>query len=167
MTALRHRPLTVKAAIRFCKKVHRRLPDLQGAMWAIGVDRTTLVGVALVGRPTARELDDTLCLQVLRVAVLPGDAAPDGNKGACSKLYAACSRAALAMGASDLITYIHHDEPGTSLKAAGWIEDKDWESRGGQWDRPSRPRQLSLESGKKVRWLAPWSAMAVELRRAA
>lgn len=164
---LRVRPMNIKAALRFCKVVHRRLPDLQGAMWAVACERDELVGVAIVGRPNARLLDDGRRLQVLRVSCLPGDEAANGNKGACSILYGACARTARAMGATDLITYIHADEPGTSLRAAGWIEDRDWESRGGQWGRTTRPRQMTLEAGRKIRWIAPWSAMAAEIGRAA
>jgi hypothetical protein len=88
-------------------------------------------------------------LSVLRVAVI------EGTKNGCSALYGACSRAARAMGADGLCTYIHDDEPGTSLKAAGWIEDK--KSDGGEWARPSRQRKLVLDAKPKRRWWAPWS----------
>ena len=122
------RPIPVKRALRFCAETHRRLPSLQGGMWAVASLRDgTTVGVAIVGRPTARHLDSDAppldALQVLRVACVEGDASARGHKGACSMLYGACARAARSMGAQDLFTYIHDDEGGVSLRAAGWLED--------------------------------------------
>jgi hypothetical protein len=157
---LSQRPLTVKAALRWCKEVHRRLPSLQGGMWCIAGQREgSVVGVAIVGRPTARMLDNGERLQVLRVASLETDISPSGHKGLNSMLYGACARAAFAMGATDLWTYIHDDEPGTSLKAAGWIKDPT-PTDGGEWSRPSRARAKTVEAGRKIRWFAPWSVMA-------
>ena len=70
-------------------------------------------GVAIVGHPVARHLDDGWTLEVSRCCT-------DGTRNACSMLYAAAWRAARAMGYHKLITYILDTEPGTSLKAAGW-----------------------------------------------
>lgn len=153
------RPYPVKHALPFCELVHRRLPRLQGAMWAIGCWREReLRGVAIVGRPTARMLDDGARLQVLRVAVI------EGTHNACSMLYGAAARAAKAMGASSCFTYIHDDETGVSLRAAGWVEDEDFDSAGGEWSRPSRTRPATVEPGPKRRFWAPWSA---DVKRAA
>ncbi len=154
------RPISIAAALAWCASVHRRLPRCTGGMWAVAVRRDgALVGVAIVARP-ARLLDNGLRLQVSRVAVLEGDVSATGQRGACSMLYAACARAARQMGASDMMTYIHHDEPGTSLRAAGWIEDTAHVVKGGTYDRPSRRRAAPVEGGRKVRWFAPWSEMA-------
>lgn len=142
------RPCTVKRAIKFVAAVHRRLPKIQGAMWAVRVLRDgEIVGVACVGNP-ARELMEDGVLCVLRVAVI------EGNPNACSMLYGACSRAARDMGATDCVTYTHLDEPGTSLRAAGWIDGG--ETEGGEWGREDRPRQLALYPDPKHRWWAPW-----------
>lgn len=75
-------------------------------------------------------------------------------------LYAACARIAKIMGAVDCFTYIHDDESGVSLRAAGWVEDHSFRSEGGEWSRPSRPRAPTKEPGGKRRFLAPWSLMA-------
>ena len=107
------RPCTIRRAKQWVKEHHRRLKDIQGAMWAIRVLRgEDVVGVAMVGNP-ARLLAEEGCLCVLRVAVL------EEQPNACSMLYGACARAARAMGATSLVTYTHLDEPGTSLRAAG------------------------------------------------
>lgn len=146
---LQLRPMTVKKAIPWVRNVHRRLPTIQGAMWAIQIQRAQMtVGCALVGWP-ARELAKQGVLCVLRVAV------QEGQKNGCSMLYGACSRAARAMGAASLVTYTHQDEPGTSLRAAGWVDGG--LTDGGEWSRPSRPRQKAMFPDPKRRWWAPWS----------
>lgn len=146
--ALTIRPCTVKKALSWIKAVHRRLPNLQGAMWAVQVLKNgDTVGVAAVGH-AARKLADQDVLAVLRVAVM------EGNRNACSMLYGACSRAAKAMGASDLVTYTHEDEHGTSLKASGWVYGG--KTTGGEHSRPSRPRKAAVDPKPKHRWWAPW-----------
>jgi hypothetical protein len=150
--ALRLRICTVKRALPFVRQVHRRLPRVQGAMWATSVwTQSEMVGVALVGWP-ARELmtDDTLA--VLRCAVV------EGHKNGCSMLYGACSRMARAAGAENLVTYTHLDEEGVSLKAAGWIYGGTTD--GGEHSRPSRRRAVAVDPLPKHRWWAPWSKRA-------
>jgi len=88
-------------------------------------------GVAVVGRPVARMLQDGKTVEVIRLCT-------DGSKNACSMLYAACWRVAREMGYERLITYILDSEPGTSLKASGW--KLIGQRGGGSWSVPSRPR---------------------------
>lgn len=71
------------------------------------------MGVAIVGRPVSRHLDDGWTLEVNRLCT-------DGSRNACSALYAAAWRAARAMGYKRLVTYILESENGASLRAAGW-----------------------------------------------
>lgn len=168
---MRTTPYPIKHAVKYVKQTHRRLKHAQHRMWALAlwVDEE-LCGVALVGGPTARNLgvdqgDDPWPppydrLEVVRVAVQEG--VPNG----CSKLYGACSRAGRDMGALDMLTYTDEDEPGTSLRAAGWIPD-DGLFGGGQASRPSRPRRerSEQEAQKRRRWWAPWSRSAPTNRR--
>lgn len=153
---LRLRPWTVKRerAVAFNADVHRRRPAVQGAMWCVSVrHEDEIVGIALVGWPAQEWTDDeidTLC--VLRVAV------KEGFKNACSKLYGSCWRAARAMGCESMVTYTDLDEPGTSLRAAGWIDGG--VTDGGEWDRPSRQRKLAINANPKRRWWAPGSKRA-------
>ena len=143
------RPWTMKQAKRWVREVHRRLPRLQGGLWAVRVEQAgKVVGAAVVGH-AARLLADREVLCVLRVAVV------EGVPNACSMLYGACSRAARAMGAEGLVTYTHTDEPGTSLRAAGWRYGG--MTTGGEWCRDGRPRQAALFPERKQRWWAPWS----------
>lgn len=153
---LRLRPWTVKrsAALAFVNDVHRKQPKVQGAMWCVSVrSGDEIVGVALVGWPAQEQTNDdidTLC--VLRVAV------KEGFKNACSMLYGACWRAARAMGTESMVTFTHLDEPGTSLRAAGWVDGG--LTDGGEWDRPSRRRNKAVDNKPKRRWWAPGSKRA-------
>ncbi|MCE5247925.1 hypothetical protein LLG88_13510 [bacterium] len=103
----------------------------------------TVVGVAMVGRPVARMLDDGWTLEVTRVAT-------DGTPHACSCLYAAAWRAARAMGYRKVVTYILDTEPGTSLRAAGW--KLVGQVRGRSWSCESRPRVDKHPLQGKLRW---------------
>lgn len=103
-------------------------------------------GVATVGRPVARGLDDGLTLEVTRVAT-------DGCPNACSALYGASRRATFALGYRRLLTYTLDSEPGTSLLAAGWKIVG--EVKGRSWDCPSRPRVDKYPTQGKLRWEAP------------
>lgn len=147
-------PCPVKVAMRFNAETHRKLPTVQGGMWAVAaiIDDKT-IGVAIVGHPqarmTARRLDE---LEVLRVAVA------EGSRNACSALYGACARVARAMGAVDLTTTIHIDESGASLVAAGWV--RIGETAGGEWSRDGRPRKPAKDARPKVRWSVPWGRLA-------
>ncbi|PZG24525.1 hypothetical protein C1I98_35495 [Spongiactinospora gelatinilytica] len=108
-------PLAIRTARAFVAWQHRHLGPPPGAMFAIGVTTpdTTLVGVAIIGRPTARAFDDGFTAEVTRLAT-------DGTPNACSALLGAAWRAARAMGYRRLITYTRAREPGTSLHAAGY-----------------------------------------------
>ncbi len=128
-------PITLKEARRFVDLHHRHHRAPQGGLFAIGLSEgEEVIGVAIVGRPVARMLQNGYTAEVTRLCVL------EGNKNACSKLYAACWRAARAMGYRKLITYILLSEDGVSLKAAGF-QTKEGEVRGGgTWNRTVRPR---------------------------
>lgn len=150
------RPISILYALSFCQDIHRRLPNApfkQSILWAIAVfECNQLKGVSIVGKPNARSYDDGSRLQVLRVAV------KEHTPNACSMLYGASSRAAKAMGVLSLLTYIHDDESGVSLRAAGWVEDGTF-TNGGSWSTPTRKRPLETanELGPKRRFWAPWS----------
>ena len=107
-------PISLKEANAFVEQYHRHHRPVTGHKFSIGcTDGEKVVGVAIVGRPVSRYLDDGWTLEVNRLCT-------DGTRNACSMLYAAAWRAARAMGYHKLITYILDTESGTSLKAAGW-----------------------------------------------
>lgn len=146
-------------ALAFNAQVHRRRKRVQGGMWCVSVrSGEQIVGVAIVGWPakewTTDELD-TLC--VLRCSVI------EGHRNACSMLYGACWKAARAMGCESMVTYTDLDEPGTSLRAAGWTDGG--VTDGGEWDRPTRRRRAAVNAEPKRRWWAPGSKRAIAKAR--
>lgn len=140
-------PLPLDEANAFVRQHHRHHQPTVGHKFSLGVaDESGAVrGVAIVGRPVARMLDDGLTLEVNRVAT-------DGCPNACSALYGAARRAAFALGYRRLITYTLNTEPGTSLKAAGW--KLLGERGGGSWSVPSRPRVDKHPLQMKLLWEA-------------
>lgn len=93
---------------------HRHSVPARGHKFSIGAVRAgELVGVAIVGRPTARLLDDGRTLEILRLAT-------QGERNVCSYLYSACWRAMRAMGYRRCVTYTRAYEDGASLKATGF-----------------------------------------------
>jgi len=137
-------PITFEEACEFIRQYHRHHKPPQGYKFCLAVaDGDKIVGVAVVGRPVARYLDDGWTLEVTRCCT-------DGTKNANSMLYAAAWRAAKAMGYKRLITYTLPEESGASLKAAGW--KCIGEAGGGSWNRKSRPRVDKHPLQVKLRW---------------
>lgn len=107
-------PISLKEANAFVEMHHRHHKPVVGHKFSIGAsDGEKIVGVAIVGRPVSRHLDDGWTLEVTRCCT-------DGTKNACSLLYGAAWRAAKAMGYRKIVTYILESEHGTSLKASGY-----------------------------------------------
>jgi hypothetical protein len=149
MTDLRLVPVTRADAINACARWHRHNPPAtNGILFQIGVaSGDALVAVAIVGIPVARHLCDGRTLEVRRVAT-------DCTPHAASMLYGACWRASKALGYTHLITYTQGDEPGTSLRAAGWRVIAERPPRPG-WSAPSRPRDDRLyQSVARTLWEA-------------
>lgn len=149
-------PLSLRAANAFVLAHHRHHGPVQGGKFSLAValdlgdgagPEHRIVGVAIVGRPVARHLDDGWTLEITRLCT-------DGTSNACSKLYAAACRAALALGYTRLITYTLPAEGGASLRASGWrlIGPRG----GGNWNRERRPRQDTPAAlrGPKLLWEA-------------
>jgi len=140
--------MTFKAANELVATFHRHHKPVVGLKFAIGVcDARTpekLLGAVIVGRPVARMVDHTKICEVARLVT-------DGTKNACSFLYASAARAAAAMGYEKIQTYILQEEPGTSLKAAGWIFEGN--TSGGNWNHSWRKgRREDQPMCPKQRW---------------
>lgn len=140
-------PITWQEACIFIKQFHRHHLPPQGWKFGIAVnDGEKVVGVATIGRPIARMLDDGWTLEVTRTC-------SDGTPNVLSMLYGAATRAAFALGYKRLITYTLITEPGTSVKTANW--KCLGEAGGGSWDRQSRPRVNIHPEERKNLWEAP------------
>lgn len=128
-------------------ELHRHHKPVQGHRFSISAynDDGVLVGVAIVGRPVAR--NGGLPIEVLEVTRL----CTDGTENACSALYAAAGKVGREMGYRRIQTYILATEPGTSLRAAGWLCEG--EAGGGQWRHTDgKPRRTDQPTEKKMKW---------------
>lgn len=127
-------PVTLAEACDAVARWHRHHAPPRGHKFSIGVaNGEVLVGVAIVGRPSARRFDNGRTLEVVRTAT-------DGTADANSMLYGAAWRATKALGYLRLITYTQEGESGASLRGAGWKLVAERPARPG-WNVPSRPRQ--------------------------
>lgn len=132
-SALHLRPITFRAASAFVRQHHRHNKPPRGHKFSISVwIGDLLVGVAQIGRPVSRHLDDGLTFEVNRTCTLPDRARLSNGHvdGANSKLYGAAWRASRAMGYRRGITYTQGDEDGRSLRAAGWRKVAELDARG-------------------------------------
>jgi len=143
------RPITLEEANQFVLNFHRHNRPTVGGRFAIGLeDSGELCGVAIVGRPIARQIEHHYTAEVLRTCTNP-----KAPKGAVSKLYAACWRAWRAMGGTRLLTYTLTTESGASLRGAGWKRigevpaskpGQGWQSRDREWQ--------PIMGQQKLRW---------------
>lgn len=144
-------PVTFRQTREFIREHHRHHRPPQGMKFVLGVAADDkLVGVAVVGRPVARHLDDKATLEVTRTCT-------DGTRNANSLLYATAWRITRELGYTRLISYTEAGESGASLRAAGFRPVAHRRGHRG-WNRPSRPRTDSARPVARTRW---------ELRRSA
>ena len=120
---------------------------MAGHKFSLGLPHDNeLIGVAIVGRPVARNLDNGFNLEVLRVCIKDGS-----PKGANSKLYARCRAIGQMMGYKKIITYTLKSESQTTMKALGAVMES--EVKAHQWSRPSRQRSSQpVYYQDKIRW---------------
>lgn len=145
--SLRIVPVTFAQAADFVGEHHRHNRPPVGHKFSIGVaEGSTLVGVAIVGRPVSRVIQaEGNTLEVTRTAT-------DGTRNANSMLYGACCKVTFGLGYDRLITYTQHSESGASLRAAGFRVLAERPARGG-WDSPSRRRSEHGTAGvARVLW---------------
>lgn len=144
------RPVLRDDARAFVDVHHRHNDPPVGWLFGCGLFiGDELVSVVMAGRPDARPYNDGVTMEVSRCCTL-------GQKNAASRLYGAVLRAGAALGYRRAFTYTLAEEPGTSLRAAGWREDAQLPARASErkgryvsdlFGTPTRPE------GPKVRWV--------------
>jgi hypothetical protein len=134
VSGLRLAALSLAQANEHVAAWHRHNNPVVQSVFRVGVsdDNGVLHAVAIVESPKARGNMDGDTLEITRLA-------SDGTPNACSMLYGACARAAFALGYRRVVTYIQADEPGSSVRAAGFRIVAERPARRG-WDTPTRPR---------------------------
>jgi len=149
MSEIRIVPIHLAEANAFVAKFHRHHKPTTGNKFSIAIaDNADVIrGVAIVGRPVSRNLDDGWTLEVNRCCT-------DGVRNGCSMLYGRAWQVAKALGYRKLITYTLREEGGASLRGAGW--KCIGERGGGNWNVKSRPRIDTdvLLRGQKLLWEA-------------
>jgi hypothetical protein len=162
------RPIKRDEANAWIADHHRHHRPPVGDLWrhAVHDDDGVIVGVAVVGRPVARALDDGLTVEVTRLCT-------GGEPNACSMLYGAARRAANAKGYRRGLTYIlrsewdrfdgNHRIGGSSIIGAGYRFL--WDVKGRSWDTKSRRRTDKHPTEDKVAlgWGA-WPTIATSPR---
>jgi len=109
----------------------------------------TLVGVAMTGNPVARAFMGRGIVEVNRLCVRR-DMPAALRWNAASLLYGRAAREAERRGFQRIITYTRADEAGTSLHAAGWVQEASVRGRG--WHNAGRSRSNTNAFIDKVRW---------------
>lgn len=144
-------PMTQREAFAYIREHHRHLRPPRGDLFRVAAVRSaegegsTMLGVIIVGRPVSRVLQDGTTCEVLRLAT-------EGGGNVCSFLYGKAARIARELGYRRIYTYTLASEPGTSLRAAGWV-DEGIVTSAREWDCPSRPRDTGvLPQEAKRRW---------------
>lgn len=143
-------PMTLREANRFVQHHHRHHRPDRGCVFTLGCEQEgELVGVAIVGRPKGRGIQDGKTAEVTRLCTLDSERA----RHAASKLYRRAWKAAAAIGYHRLITYTLATESGASLRGAGFRVAAE-RVRGRSWDTPSRHRSDSSPAQfvDKTRW---------------
>jgi hypothetical protein len=141
-------PVTLTDARRIVNGFHEHNEAPEGWKFGTGIAADgELVGIAMVGRPTGRGLDQHRDVEVTRLTIIEKGL----YKNAASMLYGAASRMAGAGGYRDAYTYTLEDEDAASVRAAGFELDgilppratSDWGS--------SRPRYEATLLGPRKR----------------
>lgn len=140
-------PIELREANVLVARWHRHHKPVQGHRFSIGLTDADGAwhGAAIVGRPVARLAGSPRkVLEVTRLVT-------DGSRNGCSMLYATAARAGKALGYERIQTYILDTELGTSLRAAGWLNEG--LAGGGQWKHTDgKPRRTDQPITPKQRW---------------
>ena len=143
-------PLSLKQANEFVTKYHRHNKKCTGHKFSIGAEyKGKLVGVAIIGRPVARKLDNQFTLEINRNCVLN-----DAPKGTCSFLYAKAIKIWQSMGGKKIITYSLTTESGSSLKAVNFKKEtqvQTFKKNKGWTNRKNRTWQ-EVQATPRIRW---------------
>lgn len=141
-------PVSLAVANEMVEQLHRHHRPVVGHRFSIGVEHDgTLRGVAIVGRPVARGLDDGRTLEVTRTAT-------DGTPNANSCLYGSAWRATKALGYSEtgvLITLRGQNAPKLPADpfdtfAANGQHHGLLVPSGGTWNETAQPTSLPMRA---------------------
>lgn len=142
--ALKIVPISLRGANAYVRDHHRHHKPTVGHKFSIAcADGQEIVGVAIVGRPVSRHLDDYWTLEVNRLCT-------DGTRNACSMLHALRCRMASCPGDGIQATdNVHSGERTGDKPESRWLEVHG-EGRRPALDRRSLPGNGSLSGGNEI-----------------
>ena len=142
------RPSALTECNPFITANHRHNKKVVGCRFCLkAIDEGRIVGVAIVGRPVARMIDQETTAEITRLCVLD-----DAPKNTPSFLYGACRRVWQTMGGAKLITYTLESESGASLRGAGYEVAAHCKPRPRGWGCNVREREnLPIYAEPKIR----------------
>ena len=147
---LRIAPVTHSQARDFIARHHGHCKPPVAWRFHTGIyNGRTLLGVVMVGNPVARLFNGRGIVEVNRLCIRRDTARPL-RWNAASMLYGWFAREAARQGWTKIITYTRADEPGTSLRAAGWHQECQIRGRG--WHSLRRSRSNTNSWVDKIRW---------------
>lgn len=158
------RPITLKAANDFMKANHQNRDTLKRGRFAIGLYKKirgneTLIGAAICGRPAPVKADDGYTLEINRLFTKEA-----GNS--LAMLYGACCGTAKEMGYRKVVTYAPETDPGTTIKADGFVpEEEPLENNNSKKKKNATPKEpmqrwakaLMPHTEENGRYIAPVS----------
>lgn len=121
-------PVTLTDAKRLVNAHHEHNETTERQTWKFGTGVAVdgkLVGVAMVGRPTGRGLDQLFAVEITRVCITEKGL----YRNAASMLYGAACRMAAAGGYRVVYTYTLEEEGAASVRAAGFVLDAELDAR--------------------------------------
>lgn len=150
------RPISRREANQFIDQWHRHNGPLPADVFRAGVwNGPTLLGIVMVGAPTARAYMPAFqardMIEVRRLAIRT-DLPRELTWKAASTLYRYAADEAERRGFGRIITYtLADEESGMSLRYARWKPEE--RVRGKSWNTPARPRQDKAPVVDKQRWV--------------
>lgn len=147
---LKIRPISRRDAMTFIARHHRHVGRLPGDRFRAAVwNGPTMLGVVVVGNPTARGYNGQGIVEVRRLCL--DLAISDALRWkACSALYAWAAHEAERRGWRKIITYTLASESGMSLRYARWKREGETARGARSW--ANRPGRVAGPAESKVRW---------------
>lgn len=147
---LRVVPVSRRDAMAFIARHHHHVGSLPGDRFRAAIwNGPTMLGVVVIGNPTARAYNHKGIVEVRRLCLNLGISELLRWK-ACSALYVWAAEESARRGWRKIITYTLASESGMSLRYARWTREgqtgggsRSWANRAGRQDAPREP---------KVRW---------------
>lgn len=123
------RPITLREANKFVRSYHSYLTHARGCLFCVAAEyNREIVAVAIVGRPSSRQLDDGVTAEITRLCT------HNAPRNSASALIRRCTKAAFSIGFHRMISFVDASRSGTAFTAAAFkrvsaVKRKQWHGR--------------------------------------